>query len=263
MGGRRIKSPTLKKLLRASGVVLAGVALFIVCVAEIFQSPRRVAYIVSTNTSASRYVQTKNVLQRAGFETEVVAPKFLGETMEQRTFSNKLALLSAIQRITVGSEPWGYVFEDDINVSELSNATTVDIVSSEHTARRFQYLGVCLPKGESVRRFACGRCAHAMGFSKAGAKELVKFSEIDRLITPARRGGGIIPATEPYLDVIIDVWCQSRGGFQIVGPLKESVKSTVTGHIGMFIQDRGKFVSIVSNSPRVKTSIWPSFTDVS
>lgn len=85
-----------------------------------------------------------------------------------------------------------------------------------------------------------------MGFSKQGANELLEFSEIRSAVKPRDRGETMIPAQEPYLDIIVDHWCQCSGGFTIAGPLIKSAKSVVEGHIGIFIQDRGKFQSVIS-----------------
>jgi len=168
--------------------------------------------------------------------------------MRQQTFSNKLALLNAVEQIKRGKDPWGYVFEDDITLNEHSNASIRDIIRSERNTKHFQYLGVCLPQGQEIKRTSCGRCAHAMGFSKQGANELLEFSEIRSAVKPRDRGETIIPAQEPYLDVIVDHWCQHSGGFTIAGLLTKSAKSAVEGHVNIFIQDRGEFQSVISNA---------------
>ena len=87
-----------------------------------------------------------------------------------------------------------------------------------------------------------------MGFSKQGANELLEFSEIRSAVKPRDRGETIIPAQEPYLDVIVDHWCQHSGGFTIAGLLTKSAKSAVEGHVNIFIQDRGEFQSVISNA---------------
>ena len=215
------------------------------------QPTSRIAYVVTVNESSTRYAQTRTVLDETGFTVRPIKPVYVGDSLIQRTYSNKLALLRAVERIATGEEPWGYVFEDDIAKHELSTARISDVVASESKAHFFQYLGICLPNQESKARKTCGRCAHAMGFSRTGADELLKFSRTERSVTPKQRGEATIPAKEAYMDVIVDIWCQANGGFMVSGPLEESSTAAVSGHVGMFVQDRKKFDSIISNSPNV------------
>lgn len=210
----------------------------------------RVAYVVSTNTTTKRYFQTKHILERVGFRVTHIRPYFVGSTMTQQTFSNKIAILSAVERIANGAHSWGYVFEDDIVMHERSDAKLCDIIALEQTADRFQYLGVCIHRGQPIKPVTCGRCAHAMGFSREGARELLAFSQLEKSVKPRLMGEPTIPAREPYLDVIVDLWCQDRNGFQVSPPLIESSKSTEKGHVGIFIQDRNTFKSIISNAPQ-------------
>ena len=215
------------------------------------QRNHRVAYVVTLNTTSVRFVQTSDILEEIGFTVRPITADFIGETVTQRTFSNKLSILKAIELIAQGQDAWGYVFEDDILKHELSSYRLSDVIGFERQGPRFHYLGVCLLDSQSEKRYTCGRCAHAMGFSKEGATELLAFARLSRPVTSKLKGETTVPFKEPYMDVIVDTWCQAYGGFMVIGPLQESLRASAKGHVGMFIQDRKRFSSIISNAPKV------------
>lgn len=210
---------------------------------------QRVAYVVSTNTSTPRFLQTEKVLSDFGFQVSVVTPYYFGTTREKQTLSNKIALLTAAKLISRGEEPWGYIFEDDIYKHELSRDDLSAVIKSETTSTLFQYLGICT-EGEAQNkpvRNMCGRCAHAMGISKQGALRLLEFANLQepRLEVDQKNA----PRDELYLDVIVQGWCETQPpGFRVVGPLKPSVKG-LDGHYGIFLQDRTSFESEIDKAP--------------
>lgn len=200
----------------------------------------RIAYVVSTNTSAHRFQQTTEVLENFGFAVKVVEPDNLGSTREQKTLSNKNAFVSAARLISQGDEPWGYLFEDDIVIHEKSADNLDTLIAAESRTTLFQYLGICPVDPHAVSRKMCGRCAHAMGLSREGAMELLGI--INRLDFSLGRDNAT--REEIYFDVIVDGWCQERNGFLVFGPLLESKYGVPgAGHVGTFLQDRSKFKS--------------------
>ena len=204
--------------------------------------PKRVAHIISLDESRQRAQQTQKVLRYMGFETTIVTPKHFGHTRKDKTLSNKFAIIDAVEQIAKGNQPWGYVFEDDIYQHEASTLQLRDIIQAEESSKHFMYLGVCTA-GEA-KSFMCGRCAHAMGFSKDGAEEVLDFVQNSRptLVT------GNSPVDEEYFDVIVEGWCALKGGFRVVGPLFPSSTGHVE-HYGALLQDRGKFPSEIDAAP--------------
>lgn len=211
---------------------------------------KRMAYVVSLNSSAPRFLQTQNVLEDFGFEVSTVKPFYVGATRHKQTLSNKLALLMAATLVARGEEPWGYIFEDDIFKHELSRDSLSTLIAAESEAKLFQYLGICT-SGQALNtptRHMCGRCAHAMGLSKQGAVELLSFAnlEVPELVT------GNVPRDEEYLDVIVQVWCEAHPpGFRVTGPIQNSTIG-VNGHYGIFLQDRHKYASEIDRAPSFK-----------
>ena len=169
----------------------------------------RVAYVVSLNESSKRFKRTAQILQSKGLNVEFIKPDFRGTSVKQKTISNKLALLRALEKVASGSEPWGYLFEDDIVEHEYSKLSLSTLLKAENTATLCLYLGVCLPNDVTLQTRVCGRCAHAMGFSKRGAEKFLRFATVDRPIQQfSRPSKTVTPLEEPYFDVIVDTWCQ-------------------------------------------------------
>ena len=208
------------------------------------EAARRIAHVVSIDTASPRYLQTERILTDVGFSVAVIHPPHVGESSRDYAMSNKLGLLAALEKIALGSETWGYIFEDDIITHESwSNTTITDIIASESSASLFQYLGICALDLTYSRKM-CGRCTHAMGFSQKGAAELLLLAKQDY----PKLYRGDVPRDEVYLDVIMEYWCKERGPFPVFGPLENSMNGT-DGHLGMFIQDRKKFESIIDAAP--------------
>ena len=204
--------------------------------------PKRVAHIISLDESRPRAQQTLKVLRDMGFETTIIKPKYVGHTRKEQTLSNKLAMIDAVEQIAQGKQPWGYVFEDDIYQHEASTMRLRDIIQAEESSKKFMYLGVCTT-GEALS-FMCGRCAHAMGFSRDGAEDVLNFAQNCSPILAT----GKSPVDEEYFDVIVEGWCAVNGGFRVVGPLVPSSRGHVE-HYGALIQDRGTFPSEIDAAP--------------
>ena len=239
--------PRFRRRLLCFAFAVSVLWIFTRLIARLQQPQRRVAYVLSLNTTAERYGQTHDLLRRFGFDIEVVRPHFFGTSRNEKTLSNKVALLTALERIHLGSKPWGYIFEDDITQHELSKESLKNLIVHERTSPLFQYLGVCTPKNKTPERLMCGRCAHAMGFSKQGAEEFLRFSrqsESINILDLYDHKSDIIPRQEVYFDKLIEAWCLQKGGFPVLGPLRKSREGD-EGHFGTFIQDRTKFESYI------------------
>ncbi len=204
---------------------------------------KRTAYVVTLDRDSARFRQTSQILSNMGFHVFIVNPHPFGSTAREKTLSNKIALLKAVEHVLRDQAPWGYVFEDDIVEHELSRSSLTTFVRAEANATLFQYLGICTTLSSSEVSPMCGRCAHAMGFSKRGAEQFLTFSR-QRQPVLAR---GNSPIEEEYVDVIVDSWCQLNNGFQVVGPLQPSKLAVSPGHLGVFIQDRKNFPSEIDS----------------
>jgi len=214
------------------------------CVVSL-SSAKRMAYVITLNTSSPRYLQTSSLLRGFGFHVTPVQPPYIGETRHLKTLSNKAALFTAVSAVSTGNDNWGYLFEDDVCMHELWDARGLsEILQSEASSPYFQYLGVC--SLEKPQRRMCGRCAHAMGFSKIGAKEFLKFSQ--QLNHPLLASGNS-PWKEPYFDIVAEGWCRQHAGFPVIGPLERSGRGEVD-HYGAFIQDRVRFDSEIDKAVR-------------
>jgi len=211
---------------------------------------KRIAYVVSTNATSTRYKNTEMTLQNFGFDVWHVVPQSLGTEHHNKVRSNKLALLKAFGMIAEGAAPWGYIFEDDIRKHELSTETFEDLLQAELTSELFLYLGICTFQRILPVR-CCGRCSHAMGASRAGAKEILEFSRLSTNVSKRThlnnnlsRVTRIVPSTTSYLDDIIEAWCWNLGGFALFGPRAASSHGHFS-HFGIFIQDRTQFPSLI------------------
>jgi len=161
----------------------------------------------------------------------------------QQTLSNKVAFLNVLRKVSTGVEPWGYLFEDDVTKHELSPDNMHTLIAAESKAKFFQYLGICTLDPSVAQKRTCGRCAHAMGFSREGATELLRFAVADKPYL-AR---GKTPRDEEYFDVIIEGWCHKHDGFMVFGPLKNSMEGAA-GHWGVFVQDRSRYKSEIDQA---------------
>ena len=200
----------------------------------------RKAYLVSVNASSARFVNSHKTLHSFGFDVVHVRPPFLGASPRAKAMSNKQGLLSALELIRRGKDRWGYIFEDDIYLHERSRETFSELLQTEARNEFFQYLGICPTSVHHREVRTCGRCTHAMGFTKSGATEILALAKDDSFLLCTNQ----TPLHEPYLDVIIEEWCRKKGGFAVFGPTDAGTRAHKT-HYGIFLQDRQTFVSII------------------
>jgi hypothetical protein len=204
------------------------------------QKQSRVAYLITVDDKSPRTVRSKTLLTELGF---IVRLEF-APIMEDKVLSNKMAQL-AIHRKIIADEArqWGYIFEDDIVLVGKSRGNSDDKIdfsvehdlTSDHGMESvhpyFVFLGICGPN-ENQKNLYCGRCAHAYGISRQGAKMLLEFDE--SYTGPEHR----------YMDVVTDAWCESQGGFPVSHI--DHISNQFSDHAGAFIQDRGTFKSLIS-----------------
>ena len=193
----------------------------------------RKAYVLTVDSSSERAVFSKKVLDRIGFDVELVTciPN------DDKVLSNKLSMQHIYRRIKNSDMEYAYVFEDDINV--LEDIQLDEILQYESISERFFYLGLCEISMVGSRRtpyFVNGhsvisksgnvRGLHAIGLSRKGAAELLDFSE-----KSARR----------YMDMILE-------DFSMVHPanvVRYDLESYIRGHRGVIFQDRRRFPSSI------------------
>lgn len=222
-------------------------------------SSTRTAYLISVNETSNRTLHAIAILKKVGFKKiQIETPLHMGNTKKDKTKSNKDVQMKIYKKIVSNSEPWGYIFEDDINLcrsqshlgmdnSSVPFSVVDDLVCNAQNKRTclemlhdsFLYLGICLPhemhliqsitETETLR--LCGRCAHAYGISQAGARELLEFEK-----TFSQRG------KRHYMDAIIDQWCRQNGGFPVSDAKCQRVGDF---HFGTFMQDRDRFASLI------------------
>ena len=194
----------------------------------------RTAHVLSVDRSSPRAQHTRSVLETLGFEVRFVDPERVGYDKLSKVRSNKKTFLRTLQQHLDNDGPeWLYVFEDDIGVDEA--ITMERIGHAEDQARLFFYLGICrFPNDQTETKTACGRCAHAMAFSREGARQLIEFS---RRSYP----------NEPYFDVVVEQWCIANGKFLVLDP-KARHPDPYMGLSAGFYQARRQFPSEIDNA---------------
>ena len=194
----------------------------------------RKCYVLTCNEKSERCQFTKRVLEKVGFQVYL----FRAIPHKDKVLSNKISMMGIYQFIVNGDDEWVYVFEDDINI--LENITLDEIMKYEALTPRFFYLGVCdygLTKVQKHPIKICNhdisvikgnvRGLHAIGISKKGAKELFTFARS-------------IPK-QKYMDVCLEMFSMIYPTFVV----RYDLESYISGHRGIFFQDRNKFPSSI------------------
>jgi hypothetical protein len=194
----------------------------------------RIAYLLTTNETSNRTQFSKNILQHIGFNVKIV----IAIPHVNKVLSNKLSMLSIYEEIKNGTDNWGYVFEDDINI--LEEIKLDEIIKYENISNNFFYLGLC-KYGNNTVKFT-GNCInnnpvynisgyvrglHAIGLSKEGASELIEFSKKYENME--------------YMDMILEL-------YSIENPaniVRYELESYILGHRGIIFQDRNRFPSSI------------------
>lgn len=209
---------------------------------------QRKAHVITTNTCSPRFMYSLKTLQKVGFSKIIpIDPIKYGNGDElSKVMSNKKTFLYSLEKFINDRDEWLYIFEDDIDAH--NDVSMKDILELEKKSALFFYLGICFPINKSIRTPpSCGRCAHAMAFSKRGAQELLKFEKTSTKKLQTQN----IARNEPYFDVIIEGWCNENGKFNVLKQNKMSPENV--GHRGAFFQARKQFPSTISLSPSHKS----------
>lgn len=197
-------------------------------------SQKRTAYLLTCDKESTRTKFSEDLLKKIGFNVEL----FQCIKNEDKVLSNKISMLEIYKKIAAGSEEWGYVFEDDINV--LDKIDVDELVQYENISKTFFYLGTCgyenkenYYNSESVNGHPVAkikgpvRGLHAIALSKDGAKELLEFSKDN---------------SEIYMDTILESFAQKHNPnivrYDLVSP-------DDGGHRGIFFQDRNQFPTTI------------------
>jgi len=206
----------------------------------------RIAYLLTVDVNSPRTRRSQAILERVGFQVQL----HIADIMDDKVLSNKFAQVAVYRKIISDDiRPWGYIFEDDIVLvgtshNHIENETIDfsverDLVGpsgSEASNLYFAYLGICRENKDACVEHCCGRCAHAYGISKVGAKLLMEFGD-------KFQKQNVTHDANRYQDWMTDLWCTSLGGFPVLFGNKQSYQDS--SHFGAFIQDRKTFKSII------------------
>ena len=194
----------------------------------------RKCYVLTCNEKSERTQFTKSILEMVGFQVYL----FRAIPHKDKVLSNKISMMGIYSYIVNGDDEWVYVFEDDINI--LEKITLDEIIKYEALNKRFFYLGICeygdkklyrqMVKTENtdVAIIKGGvRGLHAIGISKKGAKELLTFAKL-------------VPK-QKYMDVCLEMFSLIHPTFVV----RYDLESSISGHRGIFFQDRSRFPSSI------------------
>jgi len=192
----------------------------------------RKAFLITTDISNERTRNSALILEKVGFAVifQPVIPH------PNKMVSNRLTHMELLRKISVDkTEPWGYIFENDIKISNESYRVNPDIIAWESAHTEFMFLGICMSKDVLPRsKFYCGNCGHAYGVTPIGARKLLNFSlnqDSSRDLHPQ--------------DTITFAWCVQEKGFPVVGMKYHSPQYDT--HFGLFYQDRHRFPSRIGH----------------
>jgi hypothetical protein len=195
---------------------------------------KRTAYLLTTNKTSERTLFAQGVLQKIGFQVELVQHIPHSDLV----VSNKISMLNIYNIIKHADDDYGYVFEDDIDT--LDTITLEEILEYEKLAPVFFYLGLCKYDGmEGVKQLditinnhpvfnVCGhvRGLHAIGVSKRGAESLLEMAH-----TSEHR----------YMDMIVEELSRKYPALVV----RYDLESYIPGHRGVLFQDRNRFASMI------------------
>lgn len=194
----------------------------------------RFAYLLTANPESKRTTFSKILLEKIGFNVILQPCVF----MENAVISNKFSFLTIFQKIAQdATSKWSYVFEDDVNI--LSKIQLKEIIEYENLAATFFYLGLCEYSSYFVSKsdftvndkhvyFINGgaRGMHATGWSREGAELILDFIQNENY-------------NELYMDVIVERF----NHINIAPVVRYDLESYISGHKGIFFQDRKMFPS--------------------
>jgi hypothetical protein len=197
----------------------------------------RKGYILTCDETSNRSQFSKNVLDKIGFNTIF----FNCIKNENKVLSNKISMQAIYELVANGEDEWVYIFEDDINI--LEDIKLDELIEYEKISKTFFYLGNCgftnfeelyHPIKINGHRVAIVkgfvRGLHAIALSKEGARELLEYSQ---------------NSPEVYMDMILEEFSQIHHPNLVRYDLESYVSGNLSGHRGIFFQDRDKFPTTI------------------
>jgi len=193
---------------------------------------RRNGYILTLNPDSERALFSKHTLEKIGFDVIFIQ----AIPNDDKVISNKISMQYIYNLIINSENEYSYVFEDDINIIEEIKID--EIIEYEKISKMFFYLGVCEYRnnakntGIQIRNkpvySKCGFCrgAHAIGLSKKGSIELLKFSK---------------ESNERYMDIILENFSKLYPAIVC----RYDLESYILGHRGILFQDRRRFPTTI------------------
>jgi hypothetical protein len=196
------------------------------------QSADSTAYVLSMDSTSAQARHTELTLTSVGFRVIFITPKVTAHTVRDNVWSHKLAFLGVLQTFARQNDTdWLYLFEDDVAVH--SGVTFQHIRDVQSQSSHFMYLGICgtfeqfVVQWWTFKKYAkCGRCSHAMGFSRKGAHEFLAFNHNKHNMH----------FYTPNFDIVVEAWCLSQGGFPVVQ--FDLTDPNDREHHGAFFQNR-------------------------
>jgi hypothetical protein len=193
----------------------------------------RNAYLLTCNPTSERCIFSKTILENVGFNVII----FNAIPDKKPLLSHKISM-EKIYEIIINdiTSEWSYIFEDDINV--LENIKLEEIIKYESISTNVFYLGICkyhnnmletehIINGHKVFKVSnYVRGLHAVAFSRKGMQEFLNFMNYHSL---------------EYIDMILELYTIKNPANVVRGDLE----SYISGHFGVFFQDRNKFPSTI------------------
>lgn len=194
----------------------------------------RKAYLLTTNEFSERTIFSKSVLERVGFTVIL----FNAIYDKNPLLSHRKSYLKICEEIANSSNGWYYVFEDDINI--LEEIKLDEIIQYESISTNVFYLGICKYGKNTLKNTGIKindkdvfeisdnvRGLHAVAYSNKGAKDFLNFSENYK--------------TYEYIDMILELYTIKNPAIVV----RSDLESYISGHYGIFFQDRNKFPSTI------------------
>lgn len=222
----------------------------------------RTGYLITVDRNAPRAINAAKVLQRSGFT--VVAVTAIPAKSKRR--SCRLTMSKALKLLIAADDEWGYIFQEDIARNEWTT-TLPDIVNYEKADPDYVYLGVCMDwhgtppsisshhHSNEIGKYvvACGKCAHAQGVSKQGAKKILSwFKQQDDAYTQKANSiagwdktpeGEAAGLDDRSFDAPVMKMCLKHGGYPVVK--NSEVSPWDRSHRGLFYQDRKEYPTTI------------------
>lgn len=194
---------------------------------------KRVCFVLTCNEKSERTQFSKHLLEKIGFQVNL----FIAIPNADKVLSNKISMMQIYNIIAHGKDEWVYVFEDDINI--LEDVTLDEIIKYESISSYFFYLGICdygfiktIKHKKKINDKSVTivngfiRGLHAIGISRKGAATLFFFARMMR---------------ERYMDICLERFSKKFP----VNVMRYDLESYISGHRGIFYQDRNRFPSTI------------------